>query len=207
MAETIYQYSISTDTANGIVSTGKLKSEIQNSAEILISLNRIDTIGDNLNIIFNATISSAENDKLDAIVAVHDGVSIATITPVRIQETAVANRNLRVKGIYFIADLDSTTLYDIQFTEDRELQNVFVCVKDHTDGDYMEFEAVIPDSVETVVSVWGETVYVPHSGEIHPDSSFDTSTIPAGLILRFKYISVGTSGPQPSVIAHLRTHV
>jgi len=75
MAEETYTYSILNDTLNGKVNTTKLFAQIIESA-IITSLNRINTDGDDLDIVFNATLSSGDETILDGIVAAHDGEAL-----------------------------------------------------------------------------------------------------------------------------------
>lgn len=208
MAETTYTYSIAGDTANSKVVASKLQNEIQATSTILISLNRVETVGDDLDIIFNAALDSGELGTLDTIVAAHDGVPYTTVTQVHEITTLDPNvdRTLVIKGVHFLADLSTTTTHDLQFGEDRELQGGACYVKNHAFGDYLEMTVHIPDSAETQVSQFGETVYVPHNGEIVPWPSMGTNLIPAGLIIRLTYVSVDSGGPSPEVVCHLRTH-
>lgn len=206
MAEITYQYSISDDTATGNIDGSKLKLEIQNTSTILVSLNRIDTFGDTIYIIFNDSLDSGELSTLDTLVAIHDGIPVITSQTVRIQEATMAERQLSLKGIMFTANLDSDTSYDMFFTEDRELQIVNAYIKNHSDGDYIELSVHVPDSSDYMVGKFAETVYIPPDGRITPEPSFDTTTIPAYLLIRFTYHSTANSGPKPLIVAHLRTH-
>ena len=204
MAETTYTYAISTDTLHGKVDGGKLTAEIYASS-ITIALERIDTQSDVLEVIFKDELASdAQVTTLNGVVANHDGTPIIETLSVRIQETALATRKLMLHGLRFIADLDAVTSGDVQFSEERELQNVEVFIEKHTSGDYLELFIVHPQA--GIVGQFAETVFIPPGGNITPDDGFDTSTIPAGLIIRFTYHSVAKSGDQPIVICHLRTH-
>ena len=205
MALTTYTYSISLDTLNAKVDSENLSSCIQRSS-IIIAVSKVTTIADDLHIIFKDSLDSADIGELDTIVATHNGVPLISAEIVKIQEATSASRQLVYKGIRFVADLDGDTLYDLQFAEERELQAVDGHVTNHTDGDYVEMFAVLPGSAGTILATFGETMYVPEAGRIVPLPSTDTSLVPLGVILRFKYHSVATSGPQPVIIAHLRTH-
>lgn len=80
MSETTYSYTISTDFPGGKVNTSNLKEEIQQSSVITISLNRIDTSGDTLDIVFNNSLPSGDKTVLDGdvtgpaggLIALHD---------------------------------------------------------------------------------------------------------------------------------------
>lgn len=205
MAQTTYTYSIALDTLNGKAVAGKLAEEIH-ASEVVISLKEVSTSGDDLNIIFHDSLDSPDQGTLDGLVAAHDGIPETTAQAVRIQETSMVERQLIVHGIRFTATLDDDTKYNIQYGEDRELQNIECYVKDQTDGDWVEVSVHMPDSSDFMISKFAETVYIPPDGRITPEPSFDTSTIPAGLIIRITYHSVATSGNQPVIICHLRTH-
>jgi hypothetical protein len=75
MAETTYTFSISADTANGVVVGSKLASEIRGSS-ILVALNRVDTSGDVLDIVFKDVLDSVDDGTLIDLVGAHDGVAI-----------------------------------------------------------------------------------------------------------------------------------
>lgn len=200
-----YVYSISEDTLNGVLDAGTLEEEI-NDTEITAGIKDITSVSDNITIIFKMELSSEEEDILTASVNAHEGMPILTPQAVRIQETSMAERQLFVKGVRFEAELDQVTEFDIQFLFDIELQIIDAFVENHTSGDFLEFSVHLPDSSDYQLSKFGETVYIPPSGEIKPEPSFDTSTIPAFLILRFSYTSVATTGDKPIIVAHLRAH-
>ena len=205
MPETTYTYSVASDTANGSVASGALFEEIEATA-IVIALDDVKVEADVLDIVFKDALSTGDKTLLDGAVSAHDGVE--TEEPpqaVKIQETAMAERQLKLQGVRFEADLNAVTTHDISWAEDRELQGVDCHVENHTSGDYLELEIHHP--LAGLISQFTTTVYVPPNGRITPPPSYDTSTIPAGLIIRFEYTSVGTTGDKPVIICHLRTHV
>jgi hypothetical protein len=67
-----YAYYISIGTANGIVDTGRLTYEVEQSA-IVPTLARIGTYGDVVTVVFDSDLSGAEETTLTAIVAAHKG--------------------------------------------------------------------------------------------------------------------------------------
>lgn len=206
MANYPYVYSIAGDTLNGLLDAGKLEEEI-NDTDITAGIKDITSVGDDITILFKMELTTAEETILTACVNAHDGSPVVKTQAVRIQETSMAERQLFVKGVQFSATKGTDTEYNVQFPYDIELQIIDAFVKDHSDGDYLEFSVHIPDSIETMVSKFGETVYIPPDGRIQPEPSFDTSTIPAYLILRFTYHSeAGVLDPAPLVTAHLRAH-
>ena len=205
MANYPYIYSIADDTLNGLLDAGKLEEEI-NDTDITAGMKDITSVGDDISIIFKQELSSEEVNILTTCVNNHDGNPILQPQAVRIQETSMAERQLFVKGVRFEAELDSVTQFDVQFLFDIELQIIDAFIENHTSGDYLEFSVHVPDSSDYQLSKFGETVYVPPSGEIKPTPSFDTSTIPAYIILRFSYTSVATNGAKPIIVAHMRAH-
>ena len=67
-----YNYSIENDTLNGAVNSGNLADEIEASS-IAITWLGIEVSGDDLDIEFDASLSTQEKTDLDAIVAAHTG--------------------------------------------------------------------------------------------------------------------------------------
>jgi hypothetical protein len=93
MAQTSYQYSIANDTLNGLVNTGKIQDEIQNSA-IIIALDYINTEGDNLNIYFKDALSSGDKTILDSLIASHDGIKTVVNEVVELSSKDSSGTNL-----------------------------------------------------------------------------------------------------------------
>ena len=84
----IYTYSVSTDTANGIANLDKLASEI-NASLILISLLRLGLSGDELSVEFKADLSAEDKTLLAAIVGGHQASPVlpeAKIIEIKVQE-------------------------------------------------------------------------------------------------------------------------
>lgn len=75
MVATKYTYSISVDFPNAQVSTDRLTNEIRDS-DIVISLDYINTSGDDCDIWFKDSLSSGDETILDGIIDVHNGESI-----------------------------------------------------------------------------------------------------------------------------------
>jgi hypothetical protein len=73
-----YNYSIASDTANAKVNSPKLTIEIDESS-ITIGLDRIDTDGDTLTIVFDSSLSAEEETTLDGLIGAHDGESIPVV--------------------------------------------------------------------------------------------------------------------------------
>ena len=79
MAETTYTYSITNDTANGVATTQSLVTEVQASA-IVTALDRIDTAGDDLNVVFKDALSAGDKTILDGLVSSHQGEPVPATT-------------------------------------------------------------------------------------------------------------------------------
>jgi len=100
MAETNYNFSISEDTANGRVNCSDLSEEIQASS-ITIALDRIDTAGDDLDIIFKDELSGDEETTLNTIVADHQGNPSADEAIVIAEEKVGTKGRYQCRGIAF----------------------------------------------------------------------------------------------------------
>lgn len=74
MADTSYNYSVSTDFKNQAVANGVLYEEIVNSTIASASILRVDVSGDDCSIWFNDPLSSGDETTLDGLVSVHDGM-------------------------------------------------------------------------------------------------------------------------------------
>lgn len=86
-----YTYSIADDFPDGLVNTEKLAAEIRNSA-IVTSLDRVDTSGDALYIVFRAELSSGDKTILDGdtlgpaggLIAANDATETVIVQPVQL---------------------------------------------------------------------------------------------------------------------------
>jgi len=75
MAVTQYNYTISTDTANGAVDSPKLTKEININTSIVPSVDHIDVIGDVLDVYMAAALDAGEQTELTNTVGAHDGIA------------------------------------------------------------------------------------------------------------------------------------
>jgi hypothetical protein len=74
MAETTYNYTVSTDTANGAVAISELQKEINADTTVVIGVRRIDLSGDSLGVVMMDSLPTAQETALTAVVAAHTGV-------------------------------------------------------------------------------------------------------------------------------------
>lgn len=72
MANTKYTYTVSTDTANGIVDLSALTKEIQDSA-IVTAIDYMSSAQDKLDVHMKATLSAEDESSLDSLVGLHTG--------------------------------------------------------------------------------------------------------------------------------------
>lgn len=77
MAETTYNYSITSDVPSGVVNGKRLAAEIQAST-ITIAVALVSVDGDALGITFKDAISSEEETMLEGVIAAHSGEPLST---------------------------------------------------------------------------------------------------------------------------------
>ena len=73
MAATVYDYSVISDTANGLCQPTTLQNEIGANLSITIAVAHIDMYADNIHITMKDALSSEEETALDGVVAAHQG--------------------------------------------------------------------------------------------------------------------------------------
>jgi len=120
MAQTTYTYSISTDFPNGAVNTTKLENEICNS-QITIALERIDTVGDTIDIIFKNSLPTADKTLLDGdtsspcggLIAAHDNSASA----VPVQEVIFPTPQLTYSKPVELLSCDRVWSFSHDFTD------------------------------------------------------------------------------------------
>ena len=78
---TKFAYSVASDTLNGAVSAAKLDSEIRAETLIPIELVGVSVTGDSLTIDFQTDLDAGQEAALVSLVAAHDGVPPAKLTP------------------------------------------------------------------------------------------------------------------------------
>jgi hypothetical protein len=148
---------------------------------------------------FDATLRPTATQVADADEATAiDSDSTGGRRAIKQQPYVKTGRNFIVSGRRFSISLNADTVCDSTFAEERELQGARLCVSNQTDGDYVDFYVAHP--ALGVILQWAETIYVkPASGVRDEYITGDSKTLPAGLILRMVYHSVGTSGSPPIV--------
>lgn len=138
MSETIYAYSIASDTENAKVDSPKLVTEITNSS-ITISLTRIDTSGDDLSIIFDSAISGGEETTLDGLVAAHDGEPVVEPSaPVDTDGAPLVRTKITQSGWHFqlqAVEFTTAKLNSVYNADDEESDLGFATVKFYDDQD------------------------------------------------------------------------
>lgn len=206
MADTVYEYSVSTDFSNG-VAAAKLQSEIQQSA-IVTAVSHIGVDGDTASIWFKAALSTGDKSVLDGLVAAHDGVAESSDPIVQDGVMYVAQvpgkpgRTMVITGRRFAGVIGGSANDDVSFEHTRELQGARVEVVSHAAGDYLEMFVCMPDG--TPVGQFAEHVYIPPSGLIEQVVSEGTVGFPAGFLVRTVYHSVASTGEAPDVYVWYR---
>lgn len=169
---TTYNYTISTDTANGKVFQSDLEKEITGSS-IVIALDYVLSSGDSLDIHFKDVLSTADETSLTALVAAHQGNDLGVVDSflVRVQEQD-DNPAKQVRGGYRGIGLvhnvpasvgwshtDYTFPYDIAMldmeytpTTDQQGDYFSVCVAPETVIGAITSDVAINDTVINVSS-------------------------------------------------------
>lgn len=216
MAETTFTYSIASDTANAKVNSPKLIEAVEASS-ITVALNRIDTDGDDLKVVFDSSLSSGEETTLGGLIAVHDGepipvdetpqtVKIDSTTPVHSFALTEGNSlRARLIGIFnqTITKNGTRTLdweipqLSYQGTDKQAyMDGINYYAKDAEVGDHMVFQVIDIDNVlgygaNTVLDEFG------HEWAVMPDSGVDIrlykAKLIAGLYIRIMYESTGNT--------------
>jgi len=197
MAATKYTFSIEDDFPNHKVATDRLTREIQASA-IVMALDRIDTAADVCDVWFKDALAAGDVTILNGLVAAHSGeaLPVAPLDPEGVPYVSLLlgepGLKLCIKGIKFDAVQNTVTNGDVAFSEKREIQGSWFEVVGHEPGDYIEMFLV---AGETVVGQFGETVYVPPSGQLDQIVAEGTVSFPAGVKIRLAYtaVSAGTT--------------
>lgn len=213
-----YNYSIASDTANAKVDTPKLSSEIQASS-IVPSLDRIDTDGDSLTIVFGSELSSGEETTLTGLVGAHDGEPVPEIDLTRTSEGHLITAPTfeydfdldgYFQGYLYTASAGVTSIFDELITTEIKLRAGWYEILDNNAaiGDYIDFSVVDKDDVLGLFGALGltqgvdvlevgnfvRTEYINPRNTGRSDFRVDgASTVFAGLYFRIKYVSTGAN--------------
>lgn len=206
------EYSILNDTLNGAVAEDSLDAEIR-ASDITIALDGIITNGDTVTIVFKANLISGEQDILNTIVAAHKGIPLPehVIDKVQVCDFQdLTGHNLFRKGYFITITAGQTMEYDSKYSSIMKLQGVAFDVETTAVwGDYVELELVDKDNilgygVGVVLGKFGETIYV-HPGKYFDSVCSDAKDIPAGIYIRFRYVSTGSNDVRINLQHILRT--
>jgi hypothetical protein len=214
---TTYTYTISPFASDS------LAKSIRDSA-IVTSLSNITSLGSQVTINFNGTLSGGDEAILSGIVAAHTGIPLPenTVTPVSItalpdpQPFAVpAYRTKRDSTSWTECPENTTTHIDFLLTAERYAQGGEIIFKDSKEGDYLTAEVrdingIIPEAYRAALCEAHPTVasYVikyhimPTTG--YGMVSIDTyplnAKISAGLYLRVSYHASSEAGTRKAVV-------
>jgi hypothetical protein len=210
MAVTNYNYTISTDFPNEVVSANRLVLEVQDSA-IVTALDSISVAGDTCTVAFKAALSSGDETILDGLINVHSGEALPKIVdPVILEPTGDSEKSLLIHGRKFTATLDTDTTYDISFSEDRSIQGIITEVVNMHVDDHMRIAIVHPvtkDELRVLAEgVSSGGVPIPASGMLNVVSE-GTAELTAGVEIRATYHSAATTGDAPIIRVTFRTWV
>lgn len=138
MTQTTYKYSISGDTLNSKLASDCLSQEIRGSS-ILTALERIDSSGDQLDIVFKAALSGADEAVLDGLVAAHEGIEIQTPSEVKIVEEYVRTGG-RFQCRNVVLDITSSGVVtkDVSFAIPINLLSAEFVIEEEHLGDSIE---------------------------------------------------------------------
>ena len=207
-----YTYSIAEDTKNGKVDLGKLTQQIGASI-ITIALDKIETVGDVLDIWFKLGISAGEQTVLDAIVAAHDGESLSP--PMETVETIPSNKfAMQRDGCCTTFTAGATGTMDFKI-ENHDAENFLVkylwgadfMAKDSEFFDWAAFSIIDKDNVlgygvDVVIKKYVLKKYVFSSVHIECNA-FAPGAVPVGLYLRCEYHSTGSSDVKFAINYHI----
>jgi hypothetical protein len=117
--------------------------------------------------------------------------------------------NVFRKGYKFTVAASDTTEHDASYTANMMLQGLgFKCDSNVAYGDYVEVELVDKDGIfypaGSVLAKFAENIYVWANREFSVLCA-DAKTIPAGIYIRFRYVSVGTTDTNLIIEHYLRT--
>lgn len=139
-----YTYSIASDTANAKVDSPKLVSEVE-AAAIVPDLDRIDTEGDVLKVVFGSELSASEETTLDGVVGAHDGEPVPIDKSPMEVRTRMERNDISMRLCRAKADTSSgtaTVTFRVPGTagnlKSREIEGGMASFGSRCIGDYIE---------------------------------------------------------------------
>lgn len=177
---TTYNYLVSIDFINQKINVSSLSSEITSNIVVTTQLDHIDlTDGENVDIVFQASLTTAEKTELDIIVAAHQGDTIDLTDPIEsininIDEIKTRGQTLRdsretagkMVEKEFILDISASigwTYKYIVFPFDIDLISGTYESLDAVENDKVKF-SVLPPEQSTIKGLIGQTDVVTSSG-------------------------------------------
>lgn len=147
MPATLYNYSISSDTANAKASVDSLRSEIEESA-ITIAIETITTSGDDLDITMKDALSGAEQTTLYGVVSAHQGEPLPENEILVVQPRPSVNEvSLRIHGDYWNCPANTSTTHYFPLNDDYEVRGAEFQFVNGKAGDYVEVWVTDKDGV------------------------------------------------------------
>jgi hypothetical protein len=152
MAETTYTYSLASDFPDGAINSTKLVAEIAASS-IVTALERIDTVGDVVDIIFKDALSAGDKTTLDndatgpsgGLIAAHDS-TITSIPDIVEINPRTGGSKMDIDGVAVSAAADEWNHADYLMPEDLHVQGVHAQWQNTHLGDYAWIVVLHPSS-------------------------------------------------------------
>ena len=108
-----FSYTISTDTANGLLHEAALHKQIKDSA-IESPLDRVDSDADNLTVHFTSDLSAGDETLLDGVVAAHDGEALPLAPQEVVTQREKPDKILKMASCEAEVQGDSTATADLK---------------------------------------------------------------------------------------------
>jgi len=142
MAETIYNYTISTDTLNAAAAPSVLQNEINLDATVTIGVRGLSVAGDSLDITMMDALSGAQKTALDAVIAAHAGVEDpdagADVVHARVSEHREGTgEHYDVRPLAFDVAASSEDHIEIAFDYPIRLNTLHMTARNDGDSGYM----------------------------------------------------------------------
>lgn len=208
MADVLYNYVISTDTLNGAADAYAVHQQIKDS-DITVAFRSVVIDGDNLNLWFKASLYAIDVSALNALVAAHDGVSIAPPeppvhsdgAPIVVLEPFAAPCSVQFNGQGARKTIPNgtTDTLDYQLAQMNKFDGIQIILKDHHEDDCFKLKLIDVENLlgyganyvlYTFINNWNVASDKQDQGAFRLSYSAE---IPTGLYLRCEYTSFGTT--------------